>query len=337
MKKFLVLFFWSLVIGLLGAIWSMQHIQEYVNTPLNIDQAMIIEVKPGMTYRSFTRELTEQKLLAPSIWLRVASRVYPQFSQLKAGSYRATAGMTLLELFELSYKGKVHQFAITFVEGTTFKHWRQLLKNAPNLKQEIADATEQEIAEKLDLPYDNLEGLFLPETYYYSSQDSDLTLLRRASRALTKTLDEAWQSRAKQLPVENKYALLTLASIVEKETAIASERAEVASVFVNRLNKGMRLQTDPTVIYGMGEGYNGNITRKDLMTPTPYNTYVIYGLPPTPIAMVGKAAIMATAQPATTPYYYFVATGKGGHKFSKTLAEHNSAVRAYLNYLKKTQ
>ena len=337
MKKVVVLFFWLMVICLAAAIWGIDKIHTYVNSPINIEKETIITVENGMTYRSFTRKLVKEGLIESSIWSPLAGRIYPQFSKLKAGSYTAMPGTTFIELFQLSHSGKVHQFAITFVEGTTFKQWREQLKNTKNLKLELIDASQEEIADKLNLPYKNLEGLFLPETYYYSSGESDLTLLKRASVALNATLDEAWETRDSNLPIKSKYELLTLASIIEKETAVAKERPIISSVFINRLNKKMRLQTDPTVIYGMGEAYDGNITRKDLQTLTPYNTYVIYGLPPTPIAMVGKAAIFAAAKPERTPYYYFVAKGDGGHKFSTTLREHNKAVRDYLDYLKKNK
>ncbi|OJI45892.1 putative aminodeoxychorismate lyase [Vibrio vulnificus] len=205
----------------------------------------------------------------------------------------------------------------------------------PYLVHELAGLSEAEIAKRLEIPYEKLEGLFLAETYHYTYGTSDVELLKRAHEKLNRVLDKHWQQRQDKLPLKNSYEALILASIIEKETAIDEERERVASVFVNRLNKRMRLQTDPTVIYGMGEAYDGNIRKKDLRTPTPYNTYVINGLPPTPIAMAGEASIAAALNPENSSYLYFVASGKGGHVFSKTLAEHNRAVRAYLRELKK--
>ena len=194
--------------------------------------------------------------------------------------------------------------------------------------------SDEEVAKSLGLSHTNLDGLLMPETYHFVAGESDLSILKRASRHLQQTVKQVWENRNTTIPLKNDYELLILASIIEKETAVAKERDKVASVFVNRLNKKMRLQTDPTVIYGIGESFNGDITKKDLRTPTPYNTYVISGLPPTPIAMVGKSAIEAAAHPADTPYFYFVADGFGGHQFSKTLAEHNKAVQVYLKRLR---
>ncbi|MFA0232494.1 endolytic transglycosylase MltG, partial [Vibrio sp. 10N.261.45.A7] len=199
------------------------------------------------------------------------------------------------------------------------------------------DMSEKEIAEKLGIENEKLEGLFLAETYHYTYGTSDLDLLKRAHRDLMNVVNEEWENRADKLPLKSPYEALILASIIEKETAVASERERVSSVFVNRLNKRMRLQTDPTVIYGMGDSYDGNIRKKDLRTPTPYNTYTMSGLPPTPIAMAGKASINAALNPEKSNYLYFVASGTGGHVFSKSLTEHNRAVRAYLKQLRKNK
>ncbi|MGB2078866.1 MAG: endolytic transglycosylase MltG, partial [Vibrio sp.] len=194
--------------------------------------------------------------------------------------------------------------------------------------------SEAQIAKALDLPYAKLEGLLLPETYNYTKGMSDLDVLKRAAVALQTELDVQWNDRQNDLPLKSAYEALILASIIEKETAEDSERAKVASVFINRLNIGMKLQTDPTVIYGMGDRYQGNIRRSDLRRATPYNTYVIYGLPPTPIAMVSKKSIQAATHPDKTKYLYFVATGKGGHVFNTNLKDHNRSVQAYLKVLR---
>ncbi len=255
-------------------------------------------------------------------------------TNVKAGTFLIEPGLNVAGVFSQLVNGKQHQFSITFVEGSRFNEWRVALNKAPKLVHKTKTMSEAEIAKAIGADHEKLEGLLLPETYHYIAGDTDLSILKRANRQLEETLQDAWTKKDKSVPIDTPYELLTLASIIEKETAIDSEREQVASVFVNRLHKRMRLQTDPTVIYGMGDKYDGNIRKKDLRTPTPYNTYVIFGLPPTPIAMPGKASIEAAANPDKTPYYYFVANGDGGHKFSRTLAEHNRAVRAYLKKLR---
>ena len=213
--------------------------------------------------------------------------------------------MTLKQAIQLFQEGKEHQFSITFVEAQ-HSRIRQVFKNTPYLKHQIEHLNEKQIADKLGLSHDKLEGLFLAETYHYTYGTSDLDILQRASLRLKKILDKYWTDRQEDLPLETHYDALILASIIEKETAIDSERNRVASVFViNRLNKRMRLQTDPTVIYGMGDKYDGNIRKRDLRNPTPYNTYTISGLPPTPIAMIGEASIVAALNPEKSPYLLF--------------------------------
>ncbi|WP_158174618.1 endolytic transglycosylase MltG [Grimontia hollisae] len=317
-----------------GAYWVYTQIENYVNSEIKPTETLLVTVPEGANYYSFTRKLVSDGIVDASPWSRWAAKTHPELTRLKAGTFQVQPGLTLAELFALVRKGKEHHFSITFVEGSTFKEWREQLASTDYLTHDTTDLSEAEIAVKLGLSTEKLEGLLLPETYYYVAGQSELSILKRAASQLQSALDEAWQGRAKDLPIKNSYDLLTLASIIEKETAVDNERGKVASVFVNRLNKGMRLQTDPTVIYGLGDKYDGNIRKKDLRTPTPYNTYVIFGLPPTPIAMPGKASIFAAAQPADTSYFYFVADGRGGHTFSKTLAEHNRAVRQYLKALR---
>ena len=238
-------------------------------------------------------------------------------------------------MLALIASGKEHQFAITLVEGDRFTDWLEQLSTAPEIVHQSDGMSEAEIAKAIGADTSKLEGYLLPETYHYTSGTTDLELLKRAYRQMTSLLDDAWESRDKSIPLKTPYEALIMASIIEKETAVDDERTVVSSVFMNRLNKNMRLQTDPTVIYGMGDKYKGNIRKRDLRTPTPYNTYTIFGLPPTPIAMPSKASVLAAVKPQESNYYYFVADGKGGHKFSKTLSEHNRAVRAYLRTLKK--
>ncbi|CZF79468.1 putative aminodeoxychorismate lyase [Grimontia celer] len=317
-----------------GAYWAYTQIENYVNSDIKPTEALLVNVPEGSNYHSFTRKLVSDGVIDASQWSRWAAKTHPELTKLKAGTYQVQPDISLAELFALVRSGKEHQFSITFVEGSTFKEWREQLTETDYLTHDTAELTEAQIAEKLGLEGEKVEGLLLPETYHYVAGQSELSILKRAATQLQAALNEAWGSRQEELPIKSAYDLLTLASIIEKETAVDKERGKVASVFVNRLNKRMRLQTDPTVIYGMGDSYDGNIRKKDLRTPTPYNTYVIFGLPPTPIAMPGKASIIAAANPADTPYFYFVADGYGGHTFSKTLAQHNRAVREYLKVLR---
>jgi hypothetical protein len=241
--------------------------------------------------------------------------------------------------------GKEAQFSVKFIEGKTFKEWRKNLENAPHLKQTLQGKSDKEIMALLDIPavakavyeWNNMDGWLYPDTYNYTPNSTDLELLKRSTIRLQKALDKAWNERDENLPLSDPYQMLILASIVEKETGVAAERPQVASVFINRLRANMKLQTDPTVIYGMGESYTGNIRKKDLETITPYNTYMIEGLPPTPIAMVSESALQAVAHPAKTDFYYFVADGSGGHKFTRNLNEHNKAVQEYLRWYRNQQ
>ena len=252
---------------------------------------------------------------------------------------------TLQDLLDMLNSGKEAQFSVKFIEGKTFKEWRKNLESAPHLKQTLQGKTDKEIMALLDIPavakavyeWNNMEGWLYPDTYNYTPNSTDLELLKRSATRLQKALDKAWNERDENLPLEDPYQMLILASIVEKETGIAAERPQVASVFINRLKANMKLQTDPTVIYGMGESYTGNIRKKDLETMTPYNTYMIEGLPPTPIAMVSESALQAVAHPEKTDFYYFVADGSGGHKFTRNLNEHNKAVQEYLRWYRSQQ
>lgn len=307
----------------------------FAEQPLNPDSAELLTVKPGTGRVALATLLEEQKLVADAQWLPWLLRVDPSLAHYKAGTYRLTPGMTVRQLMQLLVSGREAQFSIRFIEGTRFSEWLPILQQAPYLEHDLQGLTNKEIAQKLGIKQGSVEGWLFPDTYHYVAGTSALDILRRAHRRMEKELTIAWDGREKGLPLQSPYEMLTLASIIEKETAIESERTRVSSVFVNRLRLGMRLQTDPTVIYGMGEQYNGNITRKDLQTPTAYNTYTINGLPPTPIAMPGLASLNAAAHPDTTQYLYFVADGSGGHQFSTNLNAHNQAVRNYVKQLRE--
>ncbi len=334
-KKIARIFFILCIAAIGASFWTYKQINTYLSSPVLFNENKLVQVVEGANYHSFTDYLINQKAINPSPWSRWAVKLYPELTKIKAGVYNIEGKITIRALFEQVSNAKPHQFSITFIEGSTFKDWRATFAKTEHLLNKTSALTETEILEKLDLPYQKIEGLLMPDTYHYSFGDSDMDILQRAAKEMQLALAASWDEKVADLPIANPYALLTLASIIEKETALDKERGQVASVFINRLNKKMRLQTDPTVIYGMGDAYNGNITRKDLRTPTPYNTYVINGLPPTPIAMPSRASLKAAATPANTEYFYFVADGKGGHVFSITLQEHNKAVRAYLQTLRE--
>ncbi|MCG9682757.1 endolytic transglycosylase MltG [Vibrio sp. Isolate23] len=331
---FLVL---AMLIAGAGYLYVKQQVDEYVAQPLKLEQEQIYTLKSGVSFNRLLSELTEQGLIESSDMARFVRRFHPELTQVKAGTYLLKPELNLTQALELFKTGKEHQFAITFVEGSTFAEWREAMESAPYLEHKTSELSEAEIAQQIGLTQSKLEGLLLAETYHYTFGTSDLDILKRAADKLEQILEKHWQQRQDNLPLKTPYDALILASIIEKETAVGAERERVASVFVNRLNKRMRLQTDPTVIYGMGDKYDGNIRKKDLRTPTPYNTYVIFGLPPTPIAMPGEASIAAATNPENSNYLYFVASGTGGHVFSKTLSEHNRAVRAYLRQLRSNK
>lgn len=311
-------------------------VERFADAPLAIQQETLFKLPAGTGRTTLKELLVSSKLIHSGRWFPWLLRVEPELAKFKAGTYRFTPGMTVREMLKLLASGKEAQFSVRFIEGTRLRDWLQTLQQSSYVKQTLVSKSEVEIAVALGLPEGrHPEGLMYPDTYSYTAGTSDFTLLKRAHLRMLQTLEETWRSRDVSLPYKTPEDMLIMASIIEKETAISEERTKVASVFVNRLRLGMRLQTDPTVIYGMGDNYKGNITRKDLETPTAYNTYVISGLPPTPIAVPSRASLEAAANPAKTSYLYFVADGKGGHIFTTNLASHNEAVRAYRNVLKE--
>ena len=315
--------------------WGYFQVKSTLDKPVLIEQQTFITVKTGTSFRRLLTQLSDDKIMALSPWLRWVGYLEPTLTDIKAGTYAIKPQATLQSVLTMITEGKEYQYAITLVDGERFSEWRELLQADPHLKHTSDGMTQTQISTAIGIDNDKVEGYFLPNTYHFTADTSDISILKRAHVAMMKELDLAWQQRAKDSPLKTPYQALIMASIIEKETAVASERGLVASVFMNRLRANMPLQTDPTVIYGMGDKYHGNITKKDLRTPTAYNTYTMRGLPPTPIAMPSKAAIMAAVDPDNSDFYYFVADGKGGHKFSTTLVEHNRAVRAYLKILRK--
>ena len=340
MKKFFVFLLILLVVLSGVGFWGYQKLTEFVHTPVNATQDQLLTIERGTTGSKLAALLEQEKILEHADLLPWLLKLQPQLNKVKAGTYSLTGVKTLQDLLDMINSGKEAQFSVKFIEGKTFKEWRKNLENAPHLKQTLQGKTDKEIMALLDIPavakavseWNNMEGWLYPDTYNYTPNSTDLELLKRSTTRLQKALDKAWNERDENLPLADPYQMLILASIVEKETGIAEERPQVASVFINRLKANMKLQTDPTVIYGMGESYTGNIRKKDLETITPYNTYMIEGLPPTPIAMVSESALQAVAHPAKTDFYYFVADGSGGHKFTRNLNEHNKAVQEYLRW-----
>ncbi|MBE5252992.1 endolytic transglycosylase MltG [Mixta mediterraneensis] len=319
----------------LAAAFSYWQIKELASAPLIINQETIYTLPAGTGRVVLEAQLESQHLIPRSIWFGPLLKVEPELASFKAGTYRLEQGMTVRSLLQLLASGKEAQFPLRFVEGQRLKEWLSELRKAPYIRHTLKDDQFATVAASLKLEPNQLEGSFFPDTYLYTANTADITLLERAHQRMSTTVDAVWKERADNLPYKNEQALVTMASMIEKETGVSEERARVASVFINRLRIGMRLQTDPTVIYGMGDNYTGTLTRKDLETPTDYNTYIISGLPPGPIAMPGKASLEAAAHPEKSNYLYFVADGKGGHTFTTNLASHNRAVQAYRLALKE--
>ena len=303
----------------------------FSRTPLHVTtQGDSIDVARGTSFRNIVGELRQRGLTSadPLYWWLLAEQMRVA-GKLHAGEYALEAGITPRQLLANMATDKVLQRNLTIVDGWTFGQLREALAKAEKLQHDTATLDDAAIMQKIGAPGEAPEGRFLPETYAYVKGDSDLDVLKRAHLAMAKTLDAMWPVRDKDLPLATPYDALILASIVEKETGRADERARIAGVFVRRLQDHMLLQTDPSVIYGMGAAYNGSIHKVDLATDTPYNTYTRPGLPPTPIALPGKPALLAALHPAPGSELYFVARGDGGHVFASTLEEHNRNVDCY--------
>lgn len=309
-----------------GGVWLAQFATAPVNVP---DNGLYFNIDRGLGVGQVARRLEGEGLVTDARAFVVLVRILGKSGEIKAGSYQAKGSVTPLNLVDKLSRGEFAMGQIQFIEGWTFRQLRAALDAHPALKHESKDLSGAEILERLGAEETHPEGLFFPDTYHFSAGTSDLTILRQAYDKMQQVLAQAWETRASNLPVRTKYQSLILASIVEKETGDPTEREMVAAVFVNRLRKGMRLQTDPTVIYGLGDKFDGNLRKRDLLADSPYNTYTRYGLPPTPIALPGAAAIQATLQPAETPALYFVARGDGTHVFSNSLREHNRAVNRF--------
>jgi len=330
LKTLKVMLFTGILLGL-GYYFSVRYVEQI---PLNLS-GDIHTVAQGSSALRLCRQWQQQALLTESqcLMLRFYLKLHPEDAAVQQGVYRISTEQTLLQVLALFRSGKEAQFALTLIEGETLQQSLNRLQQAEYLQQDITGA--EQVLQLLQWPEDwgpepqHGEALLYPDTYYSTAGSKASELVKRSQLALLSELDSAWQQRRGGLPLQNRYQLLILASIIEKESSYPPEKTLVASVFVNRLQKNMRLQTDPTVIYGIAD-FNGNITRADLNNPHPYNTYRHRGLPPGPISLVGHASLLAAAQPAETELYYFVSKGDGSHQFSATLEQHNAAVRKYI-------
>ncbi len=308
-------------------------IARFLNAPMAIPQdAVVFEVPSGSAFATISRNLAELGYIEHPDWYRWYARVSGSAGAVHAGEYLIESGTTPRQLLKMFVDGDVQLYSFTIVEGWTFRDLVTALAADDTLEVSIEYEDWPAILESLGAEVEHPEGLFLPETYRYPKGTTGTDILRQSYTLMQETLAEEWQERRQELPISTPYEALILASIVEKETALAEERPRIAGVFTRRLLQNMRLQTDPTVIYGLGLEFDGNLTRLHLRSDTPYNTYTRRGLPPTPIALPGKAAINAALQPAEGSELYFVATGlgDGSHKFSDTKAEHDAAVQEFL-------
>ncbi|SDM42415.1 endolytic transglycosylase MltG [Polaromonas sp. JS666] len=293
-------------------------------------QVVDLEIEPGTPASGVADVIVASGADVPAVLLHAWFRFSGQGRLIKAGSYELAPGTTPQKLLSMLVRGDQALKSVTLVEGWTFNQVRAALQKAEQLSPDTLNLAPEAIMEKLGKPGVHPEGRFFPDTYTYAKGSSDLAVLKRAARAMDKRLDAAWSLRNPDTPLKTADEALILASIVEKETGKPSDRPQIGGVFSNRLRLGMLLQTDPTVIYGLGSKFDGNLRKRDLLADTPYNTYTRAGLPPTPIAMPGRAALLAAVQPAPTKAIYFVARGDGSSQFSSSLDEHNRAVNKYI-------
>ena len=329
--KLIIKLFLFLCLLAVGALAALAYYVNYtIQQPINFPDNYIYNLSAGSSLSKLTKDLSKEGLLPSPYPLLIYARVNKLGNNLHAGEYEFKSGMNSLEIIKLLEKGEVLKYYITFVEGWSFREIYKEFKKHEKIKITLSENDFEKIMAKIDGKKElHPEGQFFPDTYQYQTGMSDIQILKRAHQRLTNVLNEEWEKKASELPYKNAYEALIMASLVEKETGAPEERPEIAGVFVRRLNLKMRLETDPTVIYGLGKDFKGNITRAHLRKKTAYNTYRIHGLPPTPIALVGREAINAALNPKAGETLYFVAKGDGTHYFSKTYAEHLKAVRKY--------
>ncbi len=314
----------SLLVG-----WAWMAYKAFLTTPLTISESTIYVVEQGASLASVARDLEQAGLIANAQHLQWYGRYTGQASKIRTGEYRLTPDLVPDTLLALLVSGRSIDYSLTLLEGWNIRQIRAAVAAHDALEHTLRGVDDAELMTRLGREGEHPEGRFFPDTYRFPRGMTDLDFLRRALNTMDRELEAAWAERAEGLPLKTPYEALILASIVEKETGQPDERETISGVFTRRLQKGMKLQTDPTVIYGMGERFDGNIRRKDLREDTPYNTYVHFGLPPTPIAMPGREALRAAVNPAPGKALYFVSKGDGSHAFSATLKEHNAAVAKY--------
>jgi UPF0755 protein len=311
-----------------SALWVWQGLKS-LDEPAPVASTSLFQVPEGSSFGAIAYAMEEQGLIERAFWLKVWGRLDSDAQSIKAGQYEFQPGISARGMVRKMVRGDTKIWTVQFIEGWRFRELRQALAAHKQLQSTTEALSDAELMDRLGAPDRHPEGLFFPDTYVFDARDTDLDILQRAYNRMQDTLSEEWANRDSDLPYDTPYEALIMASIIEKETGVPRERGRIAGVFVRRLQKGMRLQTDPTVIYGLGENYDGNITRKHLQTTTPYNTYRISGLPPTPIALPGREAIHAALHPADGSALYFVARGDGSHTFSDTFKAHQEAVRQY--------
>ncbi|MDD5276656.1 MAG: endolytic transglycosylase MltG [Methylovulum sp.] len=315
-----------LALSCVGIAGSYRHA---LQRPVVTGDSVTIEIEKGDSFNRIGDKLIAANLSINLFWFKVHAVRQQAFNKLKAGEYELTKGLTIPEVLTIFVHGKTKQYAITFPEGWKFKQVLQAIASNPQLEHTINGSDDAELMLKLGATVGSPEGEFFPDTYFFEKHTTDIALLKRAYDKMQSAIQAEWLKRSEKLPFKSPYEALILASIIEKETAAPAEREMIAGVFIRRLQQNMLLQTDPTVIYGMGEEYVGNIAYEDLRKRTPYNTYLSKGLPPTPIAMPGREAIVAALHPDNSDSLYFVARGDGTHVFSATLKSHNLAVEKF--------
>ena len=328
-RKILLLLEGGVLLAGLLVVFAAWQQHAALQQPLQLTEEQLLDVPAGSTPGGVLNRLQADGVLEDAFWLRLYWRFNLRGQPLHSGEYRLAPGQTVNDMLQQWRRGEVVQYSLTLVEGWNFRQVRAALERAGKLESTLVGLSDAQLMERLGQSGVNPEGRFFPDTYRYVSGTTDLDLLKQAHTRLKQVLAEEWEGRADGLPYREPYDALIMASMIEKETGVPEERGAIAGVFVRRLRSGMRLQTDPTVIYGLGERYNGKLTRAHLREATPYNTYMIDGMPPTPIALVGREAIHAALHPVAGSSLYFVARGDGSHVFSDNLEAHNRAVRAY--------
>jgi UPF0755 protein len=322
-----------MLVAVLGTGFAVYSFKNYLQEPMPLQEAVLVTVEPGSSLRQVARELNQRELLALPAALVLWARYQDLAGSIKTGEYELTPGLTPEGLLALLVSGRNKQYPVTLVEGWTFRQALEAVWASQKIEVTLRDVSDEDINTMLGGSIPFLEGSIFPDTYFYIAGTTDLAILTRARQRLENILLDEWQSRLDGLPYKDANEALVMASVIEKESSVLAEKPRIAGVFIRRLENGMRLQSDPTVIYGVGADYTGVIRRSDLTTETPWNTYRIFGLPPTPIALVSRTSIRASLQPEEGSYLYFVASGNGGHYFSTTLEEHNAAVRRYRSFL----